>query len=86
MSDAFTEHVVAFGKRQSLVGVLSRPTRPVPDAPAIVILNTGIVHRVGHHRMYVLIARQLAAAGHPVLRFDFSGIGDSSHRSIACRP
>lgn len=80
MSDSFTEHVVAFGERQSLVGILSRPTRPMPHAPAIVILNTGIVHRVGHHRMYVLMARQLAAAGHPVLRFDFSGIGDSSQR------
>jgi pimeloyl-ACP methyl ester carboxylesterase len=80
MSDSFTEHVVALGKRQSLVGILARPTRAVSDAPAIVILNTGIVHRVGHHRMYVILARQLAAAGHPVLRFDFSGIGDSSAR------
>ena len=80
MSGSFTEHIVAFGRRQSLVGILSRPARPLPDAPAIVILNTGIVHRVGHHRMYVLMARQLAAAGHLVLRFDFSGIGDSSQR------
>jgi pimeloyl-ACP methyl ester carboxylesterase len=80
MSDSFTEHVVLLGKRQSLVGILARPTRSLPAAPAIVILNTGVVHRVGHHRMYVIMARQLAAAGHQVLRLDFSGIGDSSQR------
>jgi dienelactone hydrolase len=48
--------------------------------PAVVILNTGIVHRVGHHRMYVSLSRKLAGAGHLVLRFDLSGIGDSEQR------
>jgi pimeloyl-ACP methyl ester carboxylesterase len=46
--------------------------------PAVVILNTGIAHRVGHHRMYVTMARELAALGHLAFRFDFSGIGPSA--------
>ncbi len=81
MSEAFTEQAVLLGSRQSLVGILAHPTVPSsPAAPAVVILNTGVVHRVGHHRMYVTMARQLAASGHRVLRFDFSGIGDSNRR------
>jgi pimeloyl-ACP methyl ester carboxylesterase len=46
----------------------------------IVILNSGIIHRVGHHRMYVPLSRMLAGAGFQVLRFDQSGIGDSDSR------
>jgi hypothetical protein len=41
------------------------------------LLNAGILHRVGPNRTYVRIARNLAALGFVVLRFDFSGIGDS---------
>ncbi len=81
MSEAFTEQAVLLGRRQSLVGILAHPTvSSSPAAPAVVILNTGVVHRVGHHRMYVTMARQLATSGHRVLRFDFSGIGDSNRR------
>jgi pimeloyl-ACP methyl ester carboxylesterase len=49
-------------------------------------LNTGIAHRVGHHRMYVKMARELAALGHIVFRFDFSGIGDSPTRGDIHNP
>ncbi len=76
------ERALLFGRSKSLVGILARPPSDMrAPCPAVVILNSGIVHRVGHHRMYVTIARQLAAAGHDVLRFDFSGIGDSRSRS-----
>lgn len=77
----FTENAMQFGPSKSLIGIL---TRPVSDRfsrrPRVIILNTGIVHRVGHHRMYVTMARLLAAAGHDVFRFDFAGIGDSRSR------
>jgi pimeloyl-ACP methyl ester carboxylesterase len=43
----------------------------------VVLVNAGIVHRVGPNRMYVDIARSLAARGFSVLRFDLSGLGDS---------
>jgi pimeloyl-ACP methyl ester carboxylesterase len=45
-----------------------------------VLLNSGILHHVGASRLYVQVARRLAAAGHATLRFDFSGIGDSEPR------
>ena len=48
--------------------------------PAIILLNAGLLHRVGPNRLYVKIARNLAAMGFVVFRFDFSGIGDSAVR------
>ena len=76
------ERAVRFGVNSSLVGVL---TDPLPGAeatgrPAVILLGAGVVHHVGPHRLYVKIARQLAQAGFVVLRFDFSGIGDSAVR------
>ena len=43
----------------------------------VVLLVGGPQYRVGAHRMYVKIARQLARNGIPSLRFDYRGIGDS---------
>jgi dienelactone hydrolase len=80
MSPAIHEQAVLFGQEASLVGIVTQPVRPT-NYPAVVILNTGIIHRVGHHRMYVTMARKLARDGFTVLRFDFSGIGDSENRT-----
>jgi dienelactone hydrolase len=81
MMGSFTELAVHFGRSDSLLGILSRPPSKMPiRKPAVVVLNTGIAHRTGHHRMYVKMARDLAALGHIVFRFDFSGIGDSPPR------
>jgi pimeloyl-ACP methyl ester carboxylesterase len=81
VGDPFTEQALLLGQRRSLVSVIARPRLPGnADLPAIVILNTGIVHRVGHHRMYVTLSRMLAAGGRTVGRFDQSGLGDSSPR------
>jgi pimeloyl-ACP methyl ester carboxylesterase len=82
MTPALRDHPVMIGTRQSLLGVLTQATDCKPgERPAFVILNSGIIHRVGHHRMYVTLARLLAEAGHQVLRFDLSGIGDSERRT-----
>lgn len=87
MMDGYDEQAVLFGRTKSLVGVVTRPRSDLPShRPAVVILNTGIIHRVGHHRMYVTMARELAAAGHVVLRFDFSGIGDSPRQKDGRSP
>jgi pimeloyl-ACP methyl ester carboxylesterase len=75
----FVERVAHFGPGKSLIGIVAKPVAlSTGDKPAVVILNTGTVHRVGHHRMYVSMSRKLAKAGHTVLRFDFSGLGDSA--------
>jgi pimeloyl-ACP methyl ester carboxylesterase len=79
MTEGFTERASLIGPNASLLGVLALPAAPPrPERPAVVILNTGTTHRIGHHRMYVDLARALALGGHPTLRFDFAGIGDSA--------
>jgi dienelactone hydrolase len=77
------ERVVRFGPEQSLMGILTTPREVRPGAPHVVLVNAGIVHRVGPNRVYVDIARSLAAQGFPVLRFDLSGLGDSEPSSTA---
>lgn len=77
------ENAVLFGKASSLVGIITDPpeTARGKNLPAIVLLNAGIIHRVGPNRLSVKMARTLAAMGFVVLRFDFSGIGDSKVRA-----
>jgi len=78
------EEAILFGANQSLVGVITEPADAIGDRArggiAVILLNPGIVHRVGPGRLYVKIARRLATIGFTVLRFDFSGIGDSPVR------
>lgn len=77
------ENVYAVGPDKSLVAAVTEPVRGagMNAAPVIVILNTGIIHRVGHQRKFVILARELAARGYLVVRFDFGGIGDSERRT-----
>ncbi len=58
-----------------LVGILSRPAQP--RGVGLVVVVGGAQYRVGAHRQFLLLARCLAQAGYPVLRFDFHGMGDS---------
>lgn len=62
-----------------MLGIVSLPA---PGAPlfstGVVIVVGGAQYRVGSHRQFVKLARFLAAAGYPVLRFDFPGMGDSA--------
>jgi pimeloyl-ACP methyl ester carboxylesterase len=74
------ERVVQFGDAHSLVGVLAEPSDGAAGRPTFILLNAGTLHRIGPHRVYVKIARALATAGFPVLRFDLSGLGDSLPR------
>jgi exosortase A-associated hydrolase 1 len=70
------ESFVAFDVRgDTCVGVLARPARAA--AVGVVIVVGGPQYRVGSHRQFVELARALAAAGFPTLRFDYRGMGDS---------
>lgn len=73
------ERAVQFGKYKTLVGIITEP-EGAETPPAVLLLNAGMIHRIGPNRVYVKLARQLAAAGHRVLRMDISGIGDSQPR------
>jgi hypothetical protein len=79
------EEAALFGPARSLVGIVTEPPSGARhhSHPAVIVLNSGIVHRVGPGRIYVKIARELAANGFVTLRFDFSGIGDSLARQDA---
>jgi pimeloyl-ACP methyl ester carboxylesterase len=63
---------------RELVGICSR-MRAEPQR-GVILLNAGSVPRVGPNRLYVPLARRLAARGDLVLRLDLSGIGDSPAR------
>lgn len=79
--DGARERVVRIGEPHPLSGILAEPASEDPgDRPAFLLLNAGILHRVGPSRTSVMLCRTLAAKGFPALRFDFSGIGDSAHR------
>jgi exosortase A-associated hydrolase 1 len=58
-----------------LYGILSLPKQPNPRGVLIVV--GGPQYRAGSHRQFTLLARDLAAAGIPAMRFDYRGMGDS---------
>lgn len=75
------ESVVLIGKPVPLTGVLTETDSSRRRDTAFILLNSGIMHRVGSCRLSVSIARSVAKeAGLSCLRFDFSGIGDSASR------
>jgi exosortase A-associated hydrolase 1 len=59
-----------------LLGIVSLPEQP--RHVGVLIIVGGPQYRVGSHRQFVLLARRLAAAGFPTMRFDYRGMGDSS--------
>lgn len=76
------ETAILFGKLGALAGVVTDPDCGFDPRhrPAILLLNAGLLYRVGPNRIYVRLARALASAGFVTLRLDFSGIGDSESR------
>jgi dienelactone hydrolase len=87
---AVRHRVVRFGPDRRLFGVIAGPADPSGDPStvagkgpdegrptAVLLLTGGIVPRTAVNRMYVGLARRLAADGRRVLRMDVSGIGES---------
>lgn len=76
------EKAVKFGASSNLVGVITEPLpgQELEGAPAVLFLNSGILHHAGASRLYVKLARRLTGDGFTCLRFDFAGVGDSEPR------
>ena len=72
-----TETIARFGADERLLGIVTLPAQRRADAPACLLMNAGVVHRIGPHRINVKIARALAALGIASIRIDLSGLGDS---------
>ncbi len=72
------ERALLFGEGKSLVGIMSEGGSPSPEPTGALLLNAGVLHRIGPNRVHVRLARTLADSGLVALRFDFSGLGDSA--------
>lgn len=79
MSPELDESVLVIGPPASeLLAVLARPAEITRTKDVgVVIVVGGPQTRVGSHRQFVMMARALAHAGYPCLRFDYTGMGDS---------
>jgi len=77
------ERVISIGQANPLIGIISQPEAAEISNPsvAVILLNSGVIHRVGSCRLSVTLARAIVEkAGLLTMRFDFSGIGDSEAR------
>jgi exosortase A-associated hydrolase 1 len=61
---------------ERMLGILHHAQGGVPGVGVLLVVG-GPQYRVGSHRQFVLLARELASAGIPVFRFDYRGMGDS---------
>lgn len=62
--------------REQCIAVYSPAATPRAWAGVVIVVG-GPQYRVGSHRQFALLARDLARAGVPALRFDYRGMGDS---------
>ena len=75
MSEYREQGLIFHSGNNRLVGVVAIPEH---DANVgVLIMVGGPQYRVGSHRQFTLLARDLTSAGFPSLRFDYSGMGDS---------
>lgn len=58
-----------------LIGIVHHA--PAAADLGVLVVVGGPQYRVGSHRLFVDLARGLAAAGVPAMRFDYRGMGDS---------
>ena len=58
-------------------GQLAATLHPAAGATGVLVVTGGVQTRWGAHRGLRTLAERLAAAGHPCLRFDRRGVGDS---------
>jgi len=71
------DEIVHIAGNSSLFGLLTRPDAGPVRGPILVLLNAGLIPRMGPFRLHVTLARQMAAKGNATFRFDLPGIGDT---------
>ena len=72
-----TERPIVFNcQGEQLVGMIHSADNDA--STGVLMLVGGPQYRVGSHRQFILLARYLAKAGIPTMRFDVRGMGDST--------
>jgi hypothetical protein len=79
VSDDVVERPIDVDPRAGLFGILTHSSHAARTT-GFIIVNSGLLHRVGPFRLYVEIARRIADSGFPSIRLDQSGKGDSDSR------
>ena len=78
------ERALALGPERSMLGIITRPevfsAASTSGRTGVLLMNAGLVHRVGPNRLNVNLARRLAEGGYTSMRVDLSGLGDSAPR------
>ena len=82
MNTAEEQALIFQGYAADLVGIL-HPTGDARAPAGVLIVVGGPQYRVGSHRQFVLLARQLAARGVAAMRFDYQGMGDSDGEALS---
>ena len=73
-----SEAISIYGEQKNLQGIASIPDEYRCRDVAVILLNAGMVRKVGPFNMNVDIARKLAYDGYFAFRFDMAGLGDST--------
>jgi alpha/beta superfamily hydrolase len=78
-----TENTFIIGRENHLVATTTAAQAGAHTAApfAVILSNSGVIPRVGPHRINVHLARHFSALGVPSIRFDMSGLGDSLRTS-----
>jgi pimeloyl-ACP methyl ester carboxylesterase len=71
------KHYYFRSRSEPLLASYHRPERLHPRSTAVLLCNPFGEEANRAHRIYRVLATQLARSGYPVLRFDYSGTGDS---------
>lgn len=71
------ESILLAGTDYKLHGLVAEPDTIDTHKPAVIFLNSGLMHHIGTCRTSVIFSRALAENNILCARFDFSGIGDT---------
>lgn len=77
------EEVITIHQESMMIGIMTpyaQTSNIVREKPMVLLLNAGLVHRVGPYREWVDLARMFSQDGFSSYRFDLTGLGDSEIR------